>query len=282
MPKPIKKAKFITLKNKTSNKSKSENKRKRTDANANTEDSLKQTKLHPTIQEADNQSNRYTYRKDNSKIEDAMLNLKENKEINGLKRKFTSIDMEWIEWCNNSCRYDSFLTIFALVLFPKLKAFSRASADKRHRNYKNFILLCDIAETLPTFNTTTEREGSIRTFWQAMYNAKIDDLRVGQAGFVQQLLLLFQPLLHLQPFTVESQTCNKCSFVDEKRTRWPIPISFQDLNHLKLYSIEDYFRWYLKPKKTFLCEVCVQSLISLLLSIFHPNYALRKCKTLYL
>lgn len=50
------------------------------------------------------------------------------KDMNSKKLNCIS-DFNWIVWQNNSCRYDSFLTIFITGLYQKFNDFRREKAD---------------------------------------------------------------------------------------------------------------------------------------------------------
>ena len=164
----------------------------------------------------------------------------------------------WIKWCQNSCRYDAICTVFTLCLLPNFKCFGKGNADKRNKNYKNYIKLCDTAELLLQNQDMVARQNIIKDFWLQMYNAKVDDMGPGSQGFAQQLLHLFEPLLNIQPFLEEIKYCHSCGLKDKKRLRWQIPMKIHDCNHLRFQSLQRYFDWYLNTEHSHHCEVCLQ------------------------
>lgn len=158
----------------------------------------------------------------------------------------------------NSCRYDSFLTVFALCLYPKLDDFLKNRADKRYKYHQQYIDLCNTSELLVRAKTADDRQQLIRVFWENMFKAKIDENKPGDMGYVQQLLVLFGPLLSLQPFIVRSQVCQFCNFKENKRIRWPLPMAIHGFEDLNYDSIQKYYNWFLNSKRTEQCDICLQ------------------------
>lgn len=180
---------------------------------------------------------------------------------------------EWLRWKNNSCRYDSFLSIFSLLLLPDYKEFNRENATRNHMFYEHYLKLCDTAEKLKSQENIEEKLKIVQECWKFMYRVKIDDISPGNQGFVQQLFKLFSPILSLQPFITETKTCKFCELEEKRKTRWPIPIKIHDLNHLKFESIQEYFDWYLNDKSSIHCEVCLQSQLQISSEIVdEPNF----------
>ena len=161
----------------------------------------------------------------------------------------------WIEWQNNSCRYDSFMTIFALKLFPLFSNFCAYQADKRNKFYETYILLVKTTENLINHSINSNRQNQILEFWNNMFQTGIDENKPGEYGYVTSLLCLLTPLLKLRPFVSEKTKCQKCTIEYSNRFRWNLPIQIQDINDLKLNSIQSYFDWYLGKKKQE-CEIC--------------------------
>ena len=170
----------------------------------------------------------------------------------------------WLKWAGNSCRYDCFCTIFSLCLFPTFECFSIDHADKRNRFYKHYIELYKTARLLLQNQELSSRQEIIRKCWGQMFDAGIDSIQPSQQGFVQQLLRLFQPLLILQPFTEEVKHCKSCGIEEKARIRWQIPMKVHDCNHLKYESLQRYFDWYMTPKHSHHCEVCLQEKVEII------------------
>ena len=70
------------------------------------------------------ESQKYTYTKAIKKPEKVSV---DESSTNDLDNK------DWIKCYNNSCRYDSFLTVFTLCLYTKDATFDQTKADGRHR-----------------------------------------------------------------------------------------------------------------------------------------------------
>ena len=166
--------------------------------------------------------------------------------------------VSWIKWKNYSCRYDSFLTIFALTLYPKFKEFHESSADKRHKNYNHYVELCNSSVSLSKAKTIVERQNIVEQFWVKMFLEKFDDTPPGSMGIIQQLMGFFKPLICLQPYIKRVQVCRFCEFNESKKIRMPLPISIQDLGDLNFSSIQQYYDWFINEKNLETCEICLQ------------------------
>jgi len=124
--------------------------------------------------------------------------------------------LDWIQWNKNSCRYDSFISVFSLGLFNKFKEFNLLKSSKQHKYHKEYALLCEIAQFPLDSTSSLERKNLIGRFWTKMNEVGLDNNEKGKMRFVQELLLLFAPLLHLQPFFEEERICKLCD-LKEKR-----------------------------------------------------------------
>ena len=78
-------------------------------------------------------------------------------------------------------------------------------------------------------------------------------------GYIQPLFRLFGPLLKLQPFILKNYCCKFCKFEKTERSRFPVPISINDLNHLSFNSLQEYFNWYFSLMIQMHCEICLQN-----------------------
>lgn len=163
---------------------------------------------------------------------------------------------DWIEWDSNSCRYDSFLTVFALCLYNKDQTFHVDKADRRHRLYKQYERLCSTADALLKATTMQERKDIISEFWMDTHAIGVDEQPLGVMGSVNQLLQLLSPLLSLRPFLIVHKNCQFCDFEGSERIRWYLPISITDMSHLNFGSLQEYYTWFLETKKSQQCEVC--------------------------
>jgi len=260
LPKPIKKTETRQNNNKANinpnPKVKESNKRKRssfsTEENSGSENSIHApfTKdITKKFKGSFIQRKSKTFQEEN-KTSDIKINL--STKCSELK------SFNWIKWKNFSCRYDSFLTIFTLTLYPKFKEFEKSKADKRSRNYKFYTELCDASESLIKVKTIGERQNIVEAFWGKMFQANFDDIQPGKMGIIQQLMAFFQPLTSLQPYIKRVQHCRFCTFNESKKVRWPLPISIQGLGDLNFSSIQQYYNWFINEKNIEHCEVCYQ------------------------
>ena len=143
------------------------------------------------------------------------MNLSENIEENE--------KLPWLKWEENSCRYDSFLTVFSLGLYKNFDEFDQSRADKRHKHKKIYSTLCDVAQQLEKADSFTKRRPVIDNFWDYLHKLKIDENKRGEMGCVQELLVTLLPLLHLQPFIEEERKCDGCGLNETNRIRLPLP-----------------------------------------------------------
>jgi len=185
-------------------------------------------------------------------------NKKSSQNENQIISDLLSFKSPWLRWNRNSCRYDSFISVFAFHLFSEYKEFRRENVDKRHKHVKNYWKLCDLAENLIRTSEMQTKQNLIQEFWEYAFKSKIDEVTLGAPVFVQQLLSFFQPLLRLQPFINEKKTCSFCEFSESNKVRWSLPIKIHDVNHLKLTSLQQYFDWYLELKNSERCDICLQ------------------------
>ena len=174
-----------------------------------------------------------------------------------IKKKSVALNrIEWLKWNNNSCRYDSFLSVFALGLKGKFPDFDKKHANRKHKLYEWYSLLCKTADSLQETSPKTE---IIQNFWKCLYEGKIDENEPGSEGSVQELFHLFQPLFSFQPFFVKEMLCQFCQYREKKNLRWPLPIKIQDFNDLKVNSVQEYFDWHISKKSLARCDVCHQN-----------------------
>ena len=66
--------------------------------------------------------------------------------------------LEWLRWNRNSCRYDSFLSVFLLGLFSKYHDFSEEQCDNRQRSSKHYIQLCETAKLISNAKELTAKQ----------------------------------------------------------------------------------------------------------------------------
>ena len=137
-------------------------------------------------------------------------------------------EFPWLEWNLNSCRYDSFITIFALGLYKKFKSFDIGHSDGRHKFKNQYISLCNLAESISTIPCPT-RNKMIIDFWEKMWRTGIDSNEPTKMGYVQDLLNLFLPLFNIQPFIQITQNCTFCESIC-KRKKYVIPCLSKYMN----------------------------------------------------
>ena len=220
-----------------------------------------------------------------------MINLKKPNEVSREKKqsiskltpipsenKATNKYMAWLQWEENSCRYDSFLTVFSLGLYGKFHEFDKTRADKRHKNHKAYLALCNIAKKLEEINSPAKRRHFVNEFSDYLYELKIDENRRGEMGCAQELLTLLLPLFHLQPFIEEEIRCGFCGFKEERRIRWPLPLKVHQFGSLQFNSIQKYFDWFAGSRSPDFCEVCFQKELRVVLKQTQiPNLIIVEC-----
>jgi len=102
----------------------------------------------------------------------------------------------------------------------------------------------------------------------------------GVQGFIEQLLLFFQPLLDLQPFLEKSKVCRSCNLEEKKNLRWLLPLQIFDTKNLEFSSLQEYFNWYLSPKESQVCTLCFDTQMQIFLNFKKiPNFLIIECVT---
>ena len=210
-------------------------KRKRTDNQFETENKkLKQTPATSSKDITEEQS-KYTYQKPSKYITSDLAN-----SVGSIQDPEC---IEWLRWTQNSCRYDCFLSVFGLILFPKYECFSEEQADRRHKYSGEYAKLCETVRLLYSAEGFKDKQKIVLDFWTHMHRVKFEDNAPGSTGYVENLIPLFKPLLVLQPYYQETRFCYVCDYEEKIRERWSLPIQDLEIGIKDVKSVQQYFDW---------------------------------------
>jgi len=174
----------------------------------------------------------------------------------------TESEFDWFCWNENSCRYDSFITVFTLGLYKKYNNFNIPNIDRRNKFNNQYISLCNLAEKMPS-NISSKL---IMDFWDEMWRTGVDDKKPGTMGYVQELLNLMLPLFDLQPFIELEKNCDYCKLETKEKVRYPLPLQIHEFGELKYNSIQNYFDWILEKIGDH-CEICFEKKLNSIFNI---------------
>jgi len=171
------------------------------------------------------------------------------------------LSFEWIKWQKNSCRYDSFLTVFCLVLFNKHEDLF---------NFKTFFNDCLYNEPynylVQTAQFLNEKKFEARfDFWTFMSlpihpsktgltKVPLDSEPVGKFGSVSNLITLFHNLSFMELYCLVRTNCNECNKKTIKRTILRMPIILENISAVCVQGCIN--KKFFEKKSDFCCDKC--------------------------
>ena len=129
----------------------------------------------------------------------------EQSPIKEMKSEHNLSRLDWIVWKENSCRYDSFLTVFCLVIFNKNpEVFTKLK--NKNEEMKKLMTFCEHLNELD-FEKRFE-------FWKCRENKKLDGEKSTylKIGYVSSLFSVFFNISANKVLYNYMKSCDNCKF----------------------------------------------------------------------
>jgi len=188
---------------------------------------------------------------------------KDSEDVFMNENEFLVFNCNWIKWHQNSCRYDSFLTVFCLCLFSKHQDIFEAESFRENCSFRaayNFLV-----KTAQHINTNGfEKRFDLWSFMNlpihlsatGLSKVPLDPAPVGKFGSVSTLLTLFNALSYMQIYSIVGTNCYKCHSKSCQRSLFKVPIIFEEVPAL---SVQDCINYYFSKKRNLFCSICISN-----------------------